>query len=136
MSRSMPLLVSIAAFLSLTSGCAVLHSTQIGEIDSQTVLEGRRFDILLEPEKRPRQGVYTFYGTSPRSEMCVVGFEPNPVHAPKLALQMRKTWAPKARLFHIFGAAITSSNAAARGRTSKSTSVPACTCRMGLGAAS
>lgn len=47
MSSTMPLLASIAAFLSLASGCAVLHSTQIGEIDSQIVLEGRRFDIKV-----------------------------------------------------------------------------------------
>ena len=74
--------------------------------------EGRRFDILLEPEKRPRQGIYTFFGKQSRRELCVVGFEPNPSHAPKLSRQM-PFWRSKARVFHIFGAAISGNNAEA-----------------------
>ena len=74
--------------------------------------EGRRFDILLEPEKRPRQGIYTFFGKQSRRELCVVGFEPNPSHAPKLSRQM-PFWRSKARVFHIFGAAISGKNAEA-----------------------
>lgn len=33
--------------LSLMTGCAVLHSVQLGEIDSSVVLEGRRFEIKV-----------------------------------------------------------------------------------------
>ena len=36
----------ILSALSL-GGCAVLHSTQLGEIDSQAVLEGERFEIYI-----------------------------------------------------------------------------------------
>ncbi len=28
-------------------GCAIMHHTQVGEIDSQAVLKGRRFEILI-----------------------------------------------------------------------------------------
>ncbi|HRK06692.1 MAG TPA: hypothetical protein PLZ57_02890 [Pseudobdellovibrionaceae bacterium] len=31
----------------LLSGCAIMHHTQVGEIDSQAVLKGRRFEILI-----------------------------------------------------------------------------------------
>ena len=53
----------------------------------------------------PRQGVYGFYGKVPRRELCVVGFEPNPSHLAKLSRAM-EGWREKARVFHIFGAAI------------------------------
>ena len=43
-SRSIGLLGVISVMM---SGCAVLHSTQLGEIDSQAVLEGRRFEIRV-----------------------------------------------------------------------------------------
>lgn len=33
--------------LGLMTGCAVLHSVQLGEIDSNVVLEGRRFEIKV-----------------------------------------------------------------------------------------
>jgi hypothetical protein len=33
--------------LSLMTGCAVLHSVQLGEIDSSVVLEGRQFEIRV-----------------------------------------------------------------------------------------
>lgn len=33
--------------LSLMTGCAVLHSVQLGEIDSNVVQEGRRFEIKV-----------------------------------------------------------------------------------------
>jgi hypothetical protein len=40
--------VSLVCFaLFLNSGCAFLHSTQIGEIDSRIVQKGKRFEVLL-----------------------------------------------------------------------------------------
>jgi len=72
--------------------------------------EGRRFDILLEPEKRPRQGVYSsFFGTVSRRELCVVGFEPNPAHARKLS-RLMPGWRQLACVFHVFPAAISNTN--------------------------
>ena len=42
------LLKSPLVLLSLLfNGCAVLHHVQVGEVDSQTVLGGRRFEIIV-----------------------------------------------------------------------------------------
>ena len=98
--------------LSLLDGPPLFLGCNHSYIDMGTN-EGRRFDILLEPEKRPRQGVYGFYGQVPRRELCVVGFEPNPAHALKLSRAM-EGWREKARVFHIFGAAISTTNSYAQ----------------------
>jgi hypothetical protein len=37
----------VGAVLALVQGCAVLHSAQVGDIDSQTVMNGKRFEIKL-----------------------------------------------------------------------------------------
>ena len=36
---------AVSVSLSMMAGCAVMHSVQLGEIDSNIVLEGKRFEI-------------------------------------------------------------------------------------------
>lgn len=40
------LLLTILAFGTL-QGCAIMHHTQIGEVDSDLVLRGRRFEVII-----------------------------------------------------------------------------------------
>jgi len=49
MSSSAPLLTVMRWLFvaSLTTGCAVLHATQLGEIDSNAVVNGARFEIKV-----------------------------------------------------------------------------------------
>jgi len=37
----------LCGVMALGQGCAVLHSAQVGDIDSQTVLNGKRFEIKM-----------------------------------------------------------------------------------------
>lgn len=39
--------LALLCAMALGPGCAVLHSAQVGDIDSQTVMEGKRFEIRL-----------------------------------------------------------------------------------------
>ena len=43
---ALKMLPRLLVFLSCT-GCAVMHHTQVGEVDSEVVLEGERFELLL-----------------------------------------------------------------------------------------
>lgn len=38
---------SFAVAVALLSGCAIMHSTQLGEIDSKVISKGRKFQILV-----------------------------------------------------------------------------------------
>ena len=40
-------LIYIIAISTLVSGCAFLHQYQLGSIDSETVIKGQRFEILV-----------------------------------------------------------------------------------------
>ena len=40
-------LVAVTTLVLVASGCAVMHHTQVGEVDSKVVLEGERFELLL-----------------------------------------------------------------------------------------
>lgn len=44
---SMFQLLSLGLVALTLSGCAIMHHAQVGEIDSQAVLKGRRFEILI-----------------------------------------------------------------------------------------
>ncbi len=44
--KTIRLIVNLA-LAQLLVGCAILHHHQIGEVDSQVVLKGRRFEILM-----------------------------------------------------------------------------------------
>lgn len=40
-------LAYLITITSILSGCAVMHHTQVGEIDSNVVLKGRKFEVLV-----------------------------------------------------------------------------------------
>ena len=40
-------LIKFLILIALLPGCAIMHHTQIGEVDSRIVLEGRRFEIKV-----------------------------------------------------------------------------------------
>ena len=47
MFRYQPSSWPLLGLLGLSSGCAVMHATQLGEIDSSTVLNGQQFEIRV-----------------------------------------------------------------------------------------
>lgn len=43
----MKIIIYSALVLLLSSGCAIMHHTQVSEVDSKIVLSGKRFEILV-----------------------------------------------------------------------------------------
>ena len=58
--------------------------------------QGKRVAMVYDVERFKRQGVYRiWFAGTPRGQICTVGFEPSPVHQPKLAQLLTRVQAPQ-----------------------------------------
>lgn len=83
---------TVAVSLSMMAGCAVMHSVQLGEINSNTVLEGKRFEINVS-----QLGLDVEQAASIAEAVAVVAGSPETVEAVSAAQDIGALfqWGPK-----------------------------------------